>query len=66
MREYWYAEDNLRTHLADNLLKRGEIEFENHKSNEYCGMDYYIIRYREIKWRIIYVDGMACQIEKLD
>lgn len=65
MRNYWNAEDNLRTHLADNMLKRGEVKFENHKSNEYCGMDYYIIRYHGFEWRIIYVDGMACQIEKM-
>ncbi len=64
MNNYWPDADKLRTHLADNMLKRGEITFENHKSNAYCGMDMYRVKYRGIVWEITYVDGMACWLTK--
>lgn len=33
--------EKLMTHLAGNMLMRGTIMFENHRSNEYCCADIY-------------------------
>lgn len=64
MNNYWPDIDKLKTRLADNMLKRGEITYEKHNSNAYCGMDMYRVIYRGITWKIIYVDGMACWLTK--
>lgn len=66
MRQYWPDKDRLRTHLAENIISRGDVISEAHKSNEYVGMDRYKVRYRGIMWSILFVDGMACLIEKLE
>lgn len=64
MNNYWPDIDKLKTYLADNMLKRGEIVFENHRSNFYCSMDAYRVVYHGITWEIMYVDGMACWLTK--
>ena len=64
MTSWWTVEDRLRTHLAENMVKNGQILSERHQSNEYCGMDLYKLKYRGNTWKIIFVDGMACRIDK--
>lgn len=65
MNNCWPKEDKLRTHLAENMLKCGKIVEKVHKENQYCSMDKYEIKYRGATWEIVFVDGMACQINRV-
>ena len=58
-------ESRLRGRIADWMQQHGEVLFDRQQSNAYTG-----VRIREIRWRghtfrIIDVDGMTCQIERL-
>ena len=53
------------TRIADWMHQHGEVLFDKQRSNAYTG-----VRIREIRWRghtfrIVDVDGMTCQIERL-
>ena len=55
----------LMTRIADWMHQHGEVLFDRQTSNAYTG-----VRIREIRWRghtfrIVDVDGLTCQIEKL-
>ena len=58
-------EARLMSRLADWMEKHGEVLSDRQRSNAYTG-----VRIREIAWRgntyrIVDVDGMTCQIERL-
>ena len=58
-------ESRLMTRIADWMHQHGEVLFDKQRSNAYTG-----VRIREIRWRghtfrIVDVDGLTCQIEKL-
>ena len=58
-------ESSLKKRLADWMETHGTVLFDQQRSNTYTG-----VRIREIEWRgrtyrIVDVDGMTCQIERL-
>ena len=58
-------ESRLMTNIASWMQKHGEVLSDRQRSNAYTG-----VRIREIRWRgyifrIVDVDGMTCQIERL-
>ena len=58
-------EARLKSNLADWMEAHGRILSDRQRSNAYTG-----VRIREIEWRrriyrIVDVDGMTCQIERL-
>ena len=58
-------ESGLRKRIADWMEAHGEVLYDRHQSNAYTG-----VHIREIKWhgrtyRIVDIDGMTCQIERL-
>ena len=58
-------ESRLMSHIADWMEAHGEVLSDRQRSNAYTG-----VRIREIAWRghtyrIVDVDGMTCQIERL-
>ncbi len=59
-------EASLLSNLASWMGARGEVIFDKSQSNAYT-----CVRVREIKWkeslyRIVDVDGMTCEIKKID
>ena len=58
-------ESRLMSRIADWMETHGEVLSDRQRSNAYTG-----VRIREIAWRgntyrIVDVDGMTCQIERL-
>ena len=58
-------ESRLMGRIADWMESHGEVLYDRQRSNAYTG-----VRIREITWRghtyrIVDVDGMTCQIERL-
>lgn len=58
-------ESKLMSNIADWMETHGEVLFDRQQSNAYTG-----VRIREIRWwgrtyRIVDVDGITCQIERL-
>lgn len=58
-------EARLKSNLADWMEAHGRVLSDRQRSNAYTG-----VRIREIEWRghayrIVDVDGMTCQIERL-
>ena len=58
-------ESRLMGRIADWMESHGEVLYDRQRSNAYTG-----VRIREIEWRgniyrIVDVDGMPCQIERL-
>lgn len=64
--DYWDMKDRLRTRLADNMIRKGTILSDVSRSNEYTGVREVGLEWRGIIWRIAYVDGMACEIKKMN
>ncbi len=58
-------EARLKSNLASWMETHGRVLYDRQRSNAYTG-----VRIREIEWRggtyrIVDVDGMTCQIERL-
>ena len=58
-------EARLMSNIADWMETHGRVLYDRQRSNAYTG-----VRIREIEWRcrtyrIVDVDGMTCQIERL-
>lgn len=59
-------EARLMTNLADWIGKHGNVLSDRQRSNAYCG-----VRIREIDWRgnryeVVDVDGITCQISRIE
>ena len=58
-------EARLMTNLADWIGKHGNVLSDRQRSNAYTGVRILEVRWRGSDWRIVEVDGMTCQIEKI-
>ena len=59
------SEARLMSNLADWMEKHGTVLFDRQRSNAYTGVRILEIRWRGSDWRIVEVDGMTCQIERI-
>ena len=58
-------EARLMSNLADWMEKHGTVLFDQQRSNAYTGVRILEVRWRGSNWRIVEVDGMTCQIERI-
>ena len=58
-------EAKLMSNLADWMEKHGTVLSDRQRSNAYTGVRIMEVRWRGSDWRIVEVDGMTCQIERL-
>jgi len=58
-------EARLMSNLADWMEKHGTVLSYRQRSNAYTGIRILEVRWRGAEWRIVEVDGMTCQIERL-
>jgi len=58
-------EAKLMSNLADWMEKHGTVLFDRQRSNAYTGVRILEVRWRGSDWRIVEVDGMTCQIERI-
>ena len=58
-------EAKLMSNLADWMEKHGTVLFDRQRSNAYTGVRILEVRWRGSDWRIVDVDGMTCQIERI-
>jgi hypothetical protein len=58
-------ESRLMGNIADWMEKHGEVLSDRQRSNAYTGVRIREIRWRGRTYRIVDVDGMTCQIERL-
>ena len=58
-------EAKLMSNLADWMEKHGTVLFDRQRSNAYTGVRILEIRWHGSDWRIVEVDGMTCQIERI-
>ena len=58
-------ESRLMSNLADWMEKHGTVLFDRQRSNAYTGVRILEVRWRGSDWRIVEVDGMTCQIERM-
>ena len=58
-------EARLMSNLADWMEKHGTVLFDRQRSNAYTGVRILEVRWRGSNWRIVEVDGMTCQIERI-
>ena len=58
-------EARLMSNLADWMEKHGTVLSDRQRSNAYTGVRILEIRWRGSDWRIVEVDGMTCQIERM-
>ena len=58
-------EARLMTNLADWIGKHGNVLSDRQRSNAYAGVRILEVRWWGSDWRIVEVDGMTCQIERL-
>ena len=58
-------EARLMSNLADWMEKHGTVLFDRQRSNAYTGVRILEVRWRGSDWRIVEVDGMTCQIERI-
>ena len=58
-------EAKLMSNLADWMEKHGTVLFDRQRSNAYTGVRILEVRWRGSNWRIVEVDGMTCQIERI-
>ena len=59
------SEARLMSNLADWMEKHGTVLFDRQRSNAYTGVRILEVRWRGSEWRIVEVDGMTCQIERI-
>ena len=58
-------ESKLKSNIADWMEAPGEVLSDRQRSNAYTGVRIREIRWRGREFRIVDVDGMTCQIERL-
>ena len=58
-------EGRLKSNIADWMEQHGEVLSDRQRSNAYTGVRIREIRWRGHTYRIVDVDGMTCQIERL-
>ena len=58
-------EAKLMSNLADWMEKHGTVLSDRQRSNAYTGIRILEVRWRGAEWRIVEVDGMTCQIERM-
>ena len=58
-------EARLKGNLAEWMEKHGNVLSDRQRSNAYAGVRILEVRWRESDWRIVEVDGMTCQIERM-
>ena len=58
-------EARLMLNLADWMEKHGTVLSDRQRSNAYTGVRILEVRWRGSDWRIVEVDGMTCQIERM-
>ena len=58
-------EARLMSNLADWMEKHGTVLSDRQRSNAYTGVRILEVRWRGSNWRIVEVDGMTCQIERI-
>ena len=58
-------EAKLMSNLADWMEKHGTVLSDRQRSNAYTGVRILEVRWRGSDWRIVEVDGMTCQIERI-
>ena len=58
-------ESKLMGNIADWMEKHGRVLSDRQQSNAYTGVRILEVRWRGSDWRIVEVDGMTCQIERL-
>ena len=58
-------ESRLMSRLADWMEKHGTVLSDRQRSNAYTGVRILEVRWRGSNWRIVEVDGMTCQIERI-
>ena len=59
------SEARLMSNLADWMEKHGDVLSDRQRSNAYTGVRILEVRWRGSDWRIVEVDGMTCQIERI-
>ena len=57
--------DRLRANVGEWINSHGEVIFENSRSNEYVGMEIKKIKWQDRIYRIIWVDGEICGLERV-
>jgi len=55
----------LLENLADWMLTHGTVNSDIERSNEYTGVRIAELTWRGREYRIIQVDGMTCQLERI-
>ena len=58
-------EARLMSNLAAWMEKHGRVLSDRQRSNAYTGVRILEVRWRGSEWRIVEVDGMTCQIERI-
>ena len=58
-------EARLKGNLAEWMEKHGNVLSDRQRSKAYTGVRILEVRWREAEWRIVEVDGMTCQIERM-
>ena len=58
-------EARLMSNLEDWMEKHGTVLSDRQRSNAYTGVRILEVRWRGSEWRIVEVDGMTCQIERI-
>ena len=58
-------EARLKGNLAEWMEKHGNVLSDRQRSNAYVGVRILDVRWRGFDWRIIEIDGMTCQIERM-
>ncbi len=58
-------ESRLMSNLADWMERRGTVLSDRQRSNAYTGVRILEVRWCGSDWRIVEVDGMTCQIERI-
>ena len=59
-------ETRLLSNLASWMEVRGAVIFDKSQSNAYTGVRIREIRWKESLYRIVDVDGITCEIKKID
>ena len=58
-------ESRLMSNIAYWMEKHGDVLSDRQRSNAYTGVRILEVRWRGSDWRIVEVDGMTCQIERI-
>ena len=58
-------ESRLMSNIADWMEKHGDVLSDWQRSNAYTGVRIMEVRWRGSDWRIVEVDSMTCQIERI-